>query len=371
MDEYYQVQLATVTFVIPRRYENLRFVAAGGYGAVACALDRVTNREVAIKKLLKPFETDIHAKRAYRELKLLMHLNNKDASVVQIFNVFTPDQRREFNTLYFVLNYARGDLAKVLHNYQKHRQRFQERDIQVLIYSLLRGLKYIHSAGIIHRDLKPSNIGVDRDFNLSILDFGLARVVMPADRILTGYVQTRWWRAPETIYNWENYSSKADLFSVGCIMAELVLLRPLFTGGNFIEQLRKILEVLGTPSNEELAELCEPYAYAYIRDQIGDLPRLNFQNLFRPLGLSHGGINLLELLLQLNPARRPSVEEALAHPYLASMYDPTDEPTAPQLNDPHQDETHTINEWKAIIWDLIGTFQVPEWFTQNTTNSLN
>ena len=106
-------------------------------------------------------------------------------------------------------------------------QKLTDDQVKFIIYQIMRGLKYIHSAGIIHRDLKPSNLAVNEDCDLKILDFGLAR---PTDAEMTGYVATRWYRAPEIMLNWMHYSQTVDIWSVGCIMAELLTGRPLFPG---------------------------------------------------------------------------------------------------------------------------------------------
>ena len=106
-------------------------------------------------------------------------------------------------------------------------QKLTDDQVKFIVYQIMRGLKYIHSAGIIHRDLKPSNLAVNEDCDLKILDFGLAR---PTDAEMTGYVATRWYRAPEIMLNWMHYSQTVDIWSVGCIMAELLTGRPLFPG---------------------------------------------------------------------------------------------------------------------------------------------
>ncbi|KAH1029925.1 hypothetical protein HUJ05_003072 [Dendroctonus ponderosae] len=155
------------------------------------ALDAQTRKKIAIKKLARPFQTAVHAKRTYRELKLLKHMRHEN--VIGLLDVFYP----------------------------KHD------NSQFLVYQILRGLKYIHSAGIIHRDLKPSNIAVNEDCELKILDFGLAR---PTETEMTGYVATRWYRAPEIMLNWMHYNQTVDIWSVGCIMAELLTGKTLFPG---------------------------------------------------------------------------------------------------------------------------------------------
>ncbi|CAF2330154.1 unnamed protein product [Rotaria sp. Silwood2] len=196
--EWYTVSCGNCTFTLPGRYQNLVVIGQGTYGIVLRAIDIATGKYVAIKKLLRPFQTHIHAKRTYRELKLLMYLNHPDA-------------------------------------------------------------QFIHSAGVLHRDLKPMNIGIDGNSNVTILDFGLARVA--STNPPTAYVSTRWWRAPEIYLNETKYDEKVDIWSVGCIMAELILLTPLFPGKDTIDQLNKIFDITGTPDSSTLQEICAPGSY--------------------------------------------------------------------------------------------------------------
>ncbi|CAF4337044.1 unnamed protein product [Rotaria magnacalcarata] len=163
-DGWYTTSCGNCIFTLPTRYQNLVHIGYGTYGAVGRATDILTGKSVAIKKLLQPFQTHIHAKRTYRELKVLIHLNHPDSQVVQLYNVFTPEKNaNEFKTLYLVFNDAGCDLNRMIkklpptESYVKH-----------MTYSILRGLKFIHSADIIHRDLKPSNIGTDRNSNATV-----------------------------------------------------------------------------------------------------------------------------------------------------------------------------------------------------------
>ncbi|TNN39277.1 Mitogen-activated protein kinase 12 [Liparis tanakae] len=151
--------------------------------------------KVAIKKLHRPFQSEIFAKRAYRELRLLKHM--KHENVIGLLNVFSPAMTLdEIQDFYLVMPYMFTDLSKVRGN-------LTEDKVQFLVYQMLCGLRYIHKAGIIHRDLKPGNLAVNQDCELKILDFGLAR---STDAEMTGYVVTRWYRAPEVILNWRHYT---------------------------------------------------------------------------------------------------------------------------------------------------------------------
>ncbi|CAF0725236.1 unnamed protein product [Adineta ricciae] len=239
-------------YTVPIRYKDPKKIGYGAFGAVAQMTDTVTGKIVAIKKLIQPFRGTEYAKRAYRELKLLMHLDHPGMHIVRLLNVFTPNNNlREFETFYLVMKYAGVDLNRII-----KRHAFTEEHIKQIIYSILRALKFAHSAEILHRDLKPSNIGIDEDSNLTILDFGLGRVAADGDK--TGYVQTRWWRAPDIYTNWQRYDDKLDMWSVGCIMGELILRKPIFPGKDHTDHLKKIFEIIGTPDRSTLDEICTP-----------------------------------------------------------------------------------------------------------------
>merc|ERR1739846_55789 len=176
---------------------------------------------MAIKKLARPFQSAIHAKRTYRELRMLKHM--KHENIIGLLDVFTPAESiNDFHDVYFVTALMGADLNNIVKT-----QKLSDDHVQFLVYQILRGMKYVHSAGIIHRDLKPSNIAVNEDCELRILDFGLAR---PTENEMTGYVATRWYRAPEIMLNWMHYHQTVDIWSVGCIMAEMLTGRTLFPG---------------------------------------------------------------------------------------------------------------------------------------------
>ncbi|XP_025782278.1 mitogen-activated protein kinase 12 [Puma concolor] len=168
--------------------------------------------------------------------------------VIGLLDVFTPDETLDdFADFYLVMPFMGTDLGKLM----KHEKLSEDR-IQFLVYQMLKGLKYIHAAGIIHRDLKPGNLAVNEDCELKILDFGLAR---QADSEMTGYVVTRWYRAPEVILNWMHYTQTVDIWSAGCIMAEMITGKTLFKGSDHLDQLKEIMKVTGTPPDEFVQRL--------------------------------------------------------------------------------------------------------------------
>ncbi|CAF1637042.1 unnamed protein product [Rotaria magnacalcarata] len=211
---------------------------------------------------------------------------------------------------------------------------------------------------------------------IEILDFGLARTL--SDGIQTGYAATRWWRAPEVYVNWEHYDEKLDMWSIGCMMAELIVLKPIFRGIDYIDQLNKIFDIIGTPSLETLHELCSPSTYGYI-SRLEPKPKQNFNQLFGfkydvtgetiISGVSPQGVDLLDRLLSFDPRLRPTAEEALAHPYLTEYHDPEDEPTTTRMVDNYQDADLSISEWKTIIWQMIQGFVPPSWINEDVNHT--
>ncbi|CAF0726806.1 unnamed protein product [Adineta ricciae] len=345
-------------FKIPVRYQNPTKIGQGAFGAVIRLTDTTTGRTVAIKKLIKPFRGEpVYALRAYRELIVLLQLKYPNAHIAQLLDVFTPDQSlQEFQTFYLVMKDAGLSLSDYIKTHQ-----LTEAEIKKIIYSILRGLKLAHSAHIIHRDLKPSNIGIDPEtLYITILDFGLARVA--SSEIQTGYVQTRWWRAPEVYANWERYDDKLDTWSIGCILGELIVREPIVPGKDYVDHLKKILKLIGTPDETTLREICTPEVAAFILSLTSE-PGKDFNTLYgykyaegnlQPVsGVSPHGVDLLHKLLSFDHRQRPTAAEALAHPFFDGYHLPTGEPTANTIVDQHQDATYPVDTWKKIIWEII------------------
>ncbi|PWZ17158.1 Mitogen-activated protein kinase 1 [Zea mays] len=222
-----------------------------------------------------------------------------------------------FNDVYIAYELMDTDLHQII----RSNQALSEEHCQYFLYQILRGLKYIHSANVLHRDLKPSNLLLNANCDLKICDFGLARTTSETD-FMTEYVVTRWYRAPELLLNSSEYTAAIDVWSVGCIFMELMDRKPLFPGRDHVHQLRLLMELIGTPNEADL-DFVNENARRYIR-QLPCHARQSFPEKFphvQPLA-----IDLVEKMLTFDPRQRITVEGALAHPYLASLHDISDEP---------------------------------------------
>lgn len=190
---------------------------------------------------------------------------------------------------------------------------------------ILKGLKYVHSAGVLHRDLKPSNLLVNASCDLKIGDFGLARTSTESNNFMTEYVVTRWYRAPELLLSCDSYDAAIDVWSVGCILGELLARKPILPGKDYIDQLKLIIRTLGTPSDDELEFISASKARSYIK-ALPYAPTANLHKMFP--GATPDAIDLLKKMLQFDPRKRITVDEALQHPWLKELHNPQAEPTA-------------------------------------------
>uniref|UniRef100_A0A672PWA6 mitogen-activated protein kinase n=1 Tax=Sinocyclocheilus grahami TaxID=75366 RepID=A0A672PWA6_SINGR len=328
---FYRGEINRTVWDVPERYRDLIQIGTGAYGTVCSANDHKTGVRVAIKKLHRPFQSRLFAKRAYRELRLLKHM--KHENVIGLLDVFTSEILLDrFQDFYLVMPFMGTDLGKLM-----KMESLSEDRVQFLVYQILRGLKYIHSAGIIHRDLKPGNLAVNQDCELKILDFGLAR---QADSEMTGYVVTRWYRAPEVILNWMHYSQTVDIWSVGCIMAEMLLGRPLFKGNDRIF-FAMSLNFRGSAKN-------------YIRG-LPKVPKKDLNTIF--FKARSEAVSALERMLVLDPDKRVSAAEALELPLFTVFREPEEETEALPYDHSMDNTEMPLDQWKRHTFTEILSFQ--------------
>ncbi|XP_047310297.1 mitogen-activated protein kinase 7-like [Impatiens glandulifera] len=311
-------------FEIDTKYVIVKPIGRGSYGVVCSSINRETNENVAIKKIINVFGNCIDALRTLRELMILRVI--KHENVISLKDVMLPSNPSIFTDVYMVYELMDTDLHQII----KSSQPLSSDHCKFFIFQLLRGLKYLHSANILHRDLKPGNLLVNANCELKICDFGLARTGRDDGKFMTEYVVTRWYRAPELLLCSDHYGTSIDVWSVGCIFAEILGRKPIFPGNDCLSQLKLIISVLGSQLETDLEFIDNPKARRFIQT----LPctrGIHLSSLYPqadPLA-----IDLLQRMLVFDPSKRITVTEALYHPYLSGLFDPNRNPPAQvQLN---------------------------------------
>lgn len=358
MQEPRRVQYPVLSqqFHIDPGYAIVRGLGQGAYGCVASAVHKASGESIAIKKITGIFSKRILTKRALREIKLLRHFRgHRNITCLYDLDIVNP---AAFNEVYLYEEYMEADLHAIIRSGQP----LSDAHFQSFIYQTLCGLKYIHSASVLHRDLKPGNLLVNADCELKICDFGLSRgfdldqeaIAPGAQGLMTEYVATRWYRAPEIMLSYKNYTTAIDVWSVGCILAELLGGRPLFKGRDYVDQLNQILHCLGTPSDDTLRRIGSPRSQQYIASLPYQAP-IPFERLYpnaNPLAL-----DLLRRLLAFDPAKRISCTEALEHPYLAVWHDPADEPVCASKFDFGFEQINETEGMRELIVEEVASFR--------------
>ncbi|KAF8237506.1 Pkinase-domain-containing protein [Tricholoma matsutake] len=313
-------------FIVGSSYKPLDVIGEGAYGTVCSAVHNQTQRKVAIKRIT-PFDHSMFCLRTLREIKLLRHFHHEN--IISILDILRPPSLDDFTEVYLVQELMETDMHRVIRT-----QELSDDHCQYFIYQAT--LKALHSADVLHRDLKPSNLLLNANCDLKICDFGLARsarrppnAANDSSTFMTEYVATRWYRAPEVMLTFKEYTRAIDMWSVGCVLAEMLSGKPLFPGRDYHHQLSIILDVLGTPSIDDFYAITSHRSKEYIR-ALPFRKKKNFAQLFpkaNPLA-----IDLMEKCLTFSPKRRIEVGEALKHPYLQPYHDPLDEPVAEPID---------------------------------------
>jgi len=334
------------TFDVDERYQVKKGVGQGAYGLICAAKDTVSGESVAVKKINNAFEDAIDCKRILRELKLLRHFNHENVLSLRDIMTPPPGKPEQWKDMYLVTELLDTDLHYIIHS----KQALTDDHIQYFVYQILRGLKCIHAARVLHRDLKPGNLLVNKNCDLKICDFGLARGMEfdAGQNKLTEYVVTRWYRAPELLVENETYDAAIDMWSVGCILAEFLGRKALFPGRDYLQQLRLIIDVLGTPTASDLAIIQNEQAVEYIKS-LPARQKASFKKMFassNPLA-----VDLLEQMLVFDPSKRISAADALAHPYMEALHNVNDEPVAEPFGFDFEKAGVTERDLKRMIWE--------------------
>ncbi|KAK2952005.1 putative Mitogen-activated protein kinase 15 [Blattamonas nauphoetae] len=337
---------------ILRKYDIIKKIGKGAYGIVWKVMDRRTHAVYALKKSFDAFQNPTDAQRTYREVMFLTELGRHE-NIVHLANVIKADNIKD---IYLVFELLDTDLHVVIRS-----NILEPIHKQFVMYQCFKALKYMHSAGMLHRDLKPSNILLNSECIARVCDFGLARLINQKEgkgaqnALLTDYVATRWYRAPEILLGSHHYTPAVDMWSMGCILAEMLGGRPIFPGSGTSNQLARILEVTGVPDDDDIDSLKSQYAKAMVdsvRSSIGS--RHKALNELFP-NAPADALDLLVHLLQFNPNKRLTAVQALAHPYLSQFHSEEEEPECDheiklELDD---DTKLSINDYRNALYRFI------------------
>mmetsp|Transcript_34694 Transcript_34694/g.51794 ORF Transcript_34694/g.51794 Transcript_34694/m.51794 type:complete len:378 (+) Transcript_34694:147-1280(+) len=311
-----------VKFKVPAHLEFIKKVGSGAYGTVASFQDPKTGMKMAVKKITNAFHDLIDGKRILREVRLLRSF--KHDNIISILDMYPPDSP-DFDDIYIVTDLMETDLHRVIYS----KQMLNDEHHQYFAYQILRGLLYLHSANVVHRDLKPPNILVNKNCDLKICDFGLARGFGNDEddsATLTDYVVTRWYRAPEVVLLASEYTKAVDVWSVGCILCELIGRKAIFMGRDHLDQIKRILAVIGSPSEEDLEWLPRRSPARGFLKKVPQCAKQPWSTIYPKA--TKAGIDAIEKMLTFNPLKRVGVAEAITLPYFSTLHMPDDEPVA-------------------------------------------
>jgi len=349
---------SSFNFDLPsERYAFVRLLGRGTYGTVCAYSDKKRNRYVAVKKIVNPLRNAINSRRCLREIRLLRLLNHD--CIIPILHLYRPPGTDE---IYVFTELMDADLHTVIANTQV----LSDQHCQFFIYNMLRALVYLHAVNVVHRDLKPLNILVNKNCDIKLCDFGLATMVKGTQNLedsflRTEYVGTRWYRAPEVVLTSMEYTAAIDIWSTGCILCELLGRQPIFRGTDFLDQIRRICEIVGSPTNDELAWIPRENetAKTFVLTRFPKYTRKCWKRLF-PDANDHA-LELIDAMLQFDPSRRIPAAEALRHKYLEDNFSEYDSEThvcganLPAID--WQFDNQSESEIRRLVYEEVSYFE--------------
>ncbi|VDN04672.1 unnamed protein product [Thelazia callipaeda] len=337
---------------ITERYNLHKRLGKGAYGIVWKAIDRRTQETVALKKIFDAFRNQTDAQRTFREVMFLQEFG-RHPNIIKLYDVIKADNDKD---IYLVFEFMEADL----HNVIKKLTILKDIHKQYIMCQLFRAVRFLHSGNVLHRDLKPSNILLDADCHVKLADFGLARSLSQIEDYpegqnmpeLTEYVATRWYRSPEILLAAKRYTKGVDMWSLGCILGEMLLGHALFPGTSTINQIERIMNTIPKPSIKDIGSIRSYYASSVL-EKMPQRPRKSLEAFFE----NHDpqAIDLIQRLLIFAPHKRLNVDQCLMHPYVLPFHSPIDEPTLTyDVLLPLPDHIQlNVDDYRNKLYDLI------------------
>lgn len=286
-------------------FQKIEKIGEGTYGVVYKARDKLSGRLVALKKIRLDADSEGVPSTAIREISLLKELDH--VNIVRLLDVVHSEKK-----LYLVFEYLHQDLKKYMDSCPP--TGLGENLIKSYLHQLLLGIAYCHGHRVLHRDIKPQNLLIDVHGNIKLADFGLARAFGVPVRTYTHEVVTLWYRAPEILLGSKFYSTPVDVWSLGCIFAEMIKKKPLFPGDSEIDQLFRIFRTLGTPDETVWPNVTQ------LPDFKSSFPKWPQQSVANVLPhLCPEGIDLITKMMKYEPSSRISAKTALSHGYFSDI----------------------------------------------------
>lgn len=287
-------------------YIKIEKIGEGTYGVVYKGKNKKDNRTVALKKIRLESEEEGIPSTAIREISLLKELQHPNI-------VCLEDVLMQENKLYLVFEFLSMDLKKYMDSIPSG-QFMDKMLIKSYVYQIMQGILFCHQRRVLHRDLKPQNLLIDNNGVIKLADFGLARAFGIPVRVYTHEVVTLWYRAPEVLLGSPRYSTPVDIWSIGCIFAEMVTKRPLFHGDSEIDQLFRIFRTLTTPTEESWPGVSS------LPDYKSTFPCWKSNTLAQSVkNIEPNGLDLLQKMLIYDPAARLSAKDAMTSPYFMNL----------------------------------------------------
>lgn len=308
-------------FIIDDRYEYLNLILESLSRIKIKVRDKNDDKFLTITKATSIFYYLDSCLSILKSLKLARYL--KHDNILSITSLLLPLSRSNFNHLYMVQDFMESDLRKVI----RSKQPLTTDHIQYFLYQILLALQYIHSSQIIHFNLSPTSIQINSDCSIKITDFESALSIHKEYRLREEHYTNRWYSAPELIGGCEYIGYECDIWSLGCILAELIGRQVLFPGNDSKDCIRIMVEVLGSPTEEEMEFIRNESVKQFIRNQPVS-PKGNWRLKFP--NVNQECLDLMDMMLRFNPKERLKAEECLKHPFFASLYDSSDIKTCSQ-----------------------------------------